>query len=85
MKARVGDRVKDRVSGFAGVVVAATSYMNGCTRCGVHPSVKKDGTLPEEKWFDEPQLRVTKRNAVPKGDDETGGPAYMLAPERSHG
>ena len=80
-----GDRVKDRVLGFAGIVMAKTVFLNGCARCAVQPPVGKDGTMPKECWFDEPQLKVTKRNGVPRGKTDTGGPAYMTPTEKTTG
>lgn len=73
--AQLGDRVKDSVSGFTGIVIARTSYINGCVRILVQPPVDKDGKLPATEAFDEPQLYVTEVGAVDVGPEDTGGPA----------
>jgi len=73
----LGDHVRDTVSGFEGVAVARTEYLNGCARVGVQPPVDKDGKLPEAHHFDEPQLEVVlDQEAVSAhdADDRTGGP-----------
>ena len=77
----LGDEVKDTVSGFVGQAISRHKYLQGCDRIGVQPKVKKDGTLPEPKCFDEPQLVVTKA-AKPKQESEEsrrrgGPPPYM--------
>jgi len=73
----LGYVVKDSVSGFKGVAVAKTKYLNGCNRICVQPEVKKDGKLPEQGWFDEPQLIVEKKK-VKKGSQKTGGIAHYI-------
>lgn len=69
----LGNEVMDSVSGFAGVAVARHSYINGCSRITIQPKVNKDGTLPEEKTFDEPQLVITSKKKI-NGKNDTGGP-----------
>lgn len=75
MKVKNGDKVKDTVSGFTGIVIGLTDFLNGCTRCGVQAPVGKDGKLPETMWFDEPQLKIIKIGAVKSGETKkkTGG------------
>jgi len=70
----LGDEVKDVVTEFQGIVVAKTKYLHGCSRVGVQPKIKKDGTLPEHESFDEPSLVVVFHHAVPEGNHSTGGP-----------
>lgn len=58
---QLGDRVKDRVTGFTGIVVARSEYLHGCRRVGVQPEkLEKDGKPPEAAWFDEPQVDLVK-------------------------
>ncbi len=59
------DKVEDVVSGFTGVVIARTVWLNGCARIVVQPKVGKDGKMPETAVFDEPQLKIIKRANTP--------------------
>ncbi len=70
----LGDQVVDSVSGFKGIVVAITKYLNGCNRVHIQPKVKKDGTLPEGQSFDEPQIKLIKPKKVKRTSKDTGGP-----------
>jgi hypothetical protein len=70
----LGDKVKDRVTGFVGIVVAQTKYLNGCVRCGVQSDKLKDGLPTDSQWFDAPQLTLVKKNVVQTGPDDTGRP-----------
>jgi hypothetical protein len=82
MKANLGDKVKDRVTGFTGIVTSISHYLNGCIRCGVQPEVlEKDGKYPEALNIDIEQLEVLKpayvvlEAATPSGanDDPVNG------------
>lgn len=63
---QLGGRVKDRVSGFAGIATARTTFLNGCVRvCVDAEKVNKDGSVPSGLWFDEQQLELVQA-APPK-------------------
>ncbi len=72
---KLGDKVKDEVSGFVGIAVAKHIYRYGCVRITVQPSIDKEGKLPETQPFDEPQLKVLKsKKVIRKKGDKPGGP-----------
>jgi len=70
-----GDQVKDTITGFKGVIVARTQWMNECIRYAVQPRDLKDGEVVNDHWFDEEQLELVKgsRNLAPKSAP-SGGP-----------
>lgn len=69
----LGDKAKDTVSGFVGIVVAKTEWLNGCYRITLQPTVAKDGKLPDACTFDMEQLIVIKNKASKIPQKETGG------------
>ena len=73
---RLGDTVRDKVSGFKGIAIARYSYLQGCDRFCLQPPVDKDGKLPDTANFDEPQLEVMSKQTVKKTADKSnqGGP-----------
>lgn len=74
-KINLGDRVKDQVTGFAGIAVCITEWLNGCARVGVQPeTLDKDGKPQETQHFDDQQLTVIAPGVVSGGNRETGGP-----------
>ncbi len=80
-KIELGDEVKDKISGFKGVVVGAHTYLNGCTRLSILPKVGKDGSYKESETFDEPQLIVVKKGKfkrINRSADPPGGPAKFI-------
>jgi hypothetical protein len=66
-KVKLGTQVTDKISGFTGVAIARTEFLNGCVRVGVQARVDKDGKVPEAEWFDEVQLGATPTKRQPSG------------------
>ena len=62
--ARLGDQVRDRVSGFTGVVTVLHRFLQGCDRMSVQPPADEEGKLIEYESFDAPDLEVTKEQFV---------------------
>jgi len=79
----IGDKVKDMVTDFEGIVVARAVYMNGCIRCEVLAKITKDGKPIEGEWIDETQLICKKKAKVQSKEKDTGGPCDMPS-EFSH-
>lgn len=78
MTIKLGDKVKDPISGFTGTAVGITKYLWGCTSIGVCTNVLKDGKPIEWQWFDENRLTKDIKSKI------TGGPndSSEYAPER---
>jgi hypothetical protein len=70
---KLGDVAKDTITGFTGVVVAATKWLHGCERLTLQPQSLHEGKPVESQTFDLPQLELVAAK-VAKGTDETGGP-----------
>ena len=55
----LGWRVKDKISGFTGVAIARTEWLNGCIRINVAPEKSdKDGKPLDDRYIDEGQLEL---------------------------
>lgn len=72
-KFNLGDKVRDEITGFDGIVVFRCQWLNNCNTYGVQPTTLKDGVPQERQSFDEPQLSVVLENVV-TGSRKTGGP-----------
>jgi len=81
----LGSECEDTITGFKGVVVAATVFMQGCRRLMVQPQTLFEGKPIEAMYFDEPQLKVLRTPAqmkVKEGSKKTGGPHGLDHPSR---
>ena len=75
-KLTLGERVKDIVNGFTGIVTVRHEYLNGCIQYTVEPSVGEDNKYIEPLRIDEEQLEkvddgILKSKKKPK---KVGGP-----------
>jgi hypothetical protein len=71
----MGDRVKDKVTQFSGIVTGSADHVSGCDTYGVQAQELKDGLPTDAKWFDEPRLELVEAGAIPLIDpreDRTG-------------
>jgi hypothetical protein len=59
---RLGDEVRDSITGYSGIAVSRTEHLTGAPRVCVQPKVM-DGTKPaEDFWFDEGRLETLQEN-----------------------
>ncbi len=56
---KLGEKVKDKISGFEGIACARSEYLNGCKRILIEPTkLKDDGSTIEGVWFDDQQIEL---------------------------
>lgn len=55
---KLGQRVKDKVSGLIGIAVARVEYLNGCIQYSVIPSCDKEGKYIYGFYIDVGQLEI---------------------------
>lgn len=73
---KLGDRIRDTISGFSGVAAAHTYFLNGCERWLIEPEHIREGKVLDSVWFDAQQvdLFIPKAEPVPASAIRTGGP-----------
>jgi hypothetical protein len=85
----LGAHLKDRVTGFDGVVIARSEFVHNCNRYMLQPrGLDKDGKPKGAEHFDEDQLELVTKKAnayiaradAPSFAPSHGGPAP--APQR---
>lgn len=68
---KLGQKVKDTITGFTGIATSRHEYLNGCVQYGVQGKIDKDGIIPEIEHIDEEQLTVMsggiKKESKPSG------------------
>lgn len=73
MSIKLGDVVRDKISGFSGIVVCKTEWLYGCIRYGVAPKELYEGKRIEADYFDEPQLELIEVSSGSGIPLQTGG------------
>ncbi len=72
----LGMKVRDKVTGFRGVVSSVTFDLYGCIQALVTPEAGKAGKQEDSRWFDVQRLTVTSQAPVMALPDyEYGYPA----------
>lgn len=71
---KLGDRVKDTVSGLVGIATQRIEFLNGCIQYSVTPKLKKGGTEMVAWNIDEEQLVSLEKEKVTVKKSPTGGP-----------
>lgn len=54
----LGQKVKDKITGFEGIATSHVKYLTGCDQYGVTPQIK-DGKIECTEYFDYRRLEVT--------------------------
>jgi hypothetical protein len=83
-KIELGTKVKDRVTGYAGIVIGRTEWLYGCRRYTVQTQEMKDGKPVDSMGFDEDALEVLDAESLhikAHKPANTGGPETR-APSR---
>ena len=72
---KLGDRVKDNITGFKGILIAETHWLHGCVRHTIaSEKIDKDGDAVE-MTFDEGRVELVKPKAnKPRVVASSGGP-----------
>jgi len=69
----LGDKARDKITGFAGIVVAITDWLNGCRRVTIQPQELRDGKPIDTYTFDAEQIESVIEQAAQESS-KTGGP-----------
>ena len=69
----LGLKLRDRVTGLAGICTGRIEYLNGCVQYLVKPPIGKDGKVLDGDWVDSAQVEVVGDGLTVKRRN-TGGP-----------
>lgn len=74
---KMGMEVRDKVTGFKGIVTSIAKYLSGCDRVLISPPVDKEGKIMDSEHFDITEVEFVANGLyvppVPKRA-ATGGP-----------
>lgn len=75
MSIELGQKARDKVTGFTGMVISYHKYLNGCVRLGIQPTqLNKDGKPYDPEVFDIEQLELAEEPTPSVLRSSTGGP-----------
>ena len=65
-RAKLGQTVRDKLTGIEGTVVARSEYLYGCVRLSLQPAEVKDGKPADWVNLDEPQCEAVPKSKASK-------------------
>ena len=80
----LGSKVKCKITGFTGIAVARTEFINGCVQYGVVGKVGKDSKYPEEIGIDAESLEVISKKKKKLVKNDTGGATTKGVKQRGY-
>lgn len=69
----LGIEVKDKITGFRGVVTGFVRYLSGCNQVLVAPALGPDGALRDSQWFDVQRLDRVGDSKIVLDNEATPG------------
>ena len=69
----MGRKVKDKITGFTGIVTGYVSYISGCNQVLITPSVDKDGKIKESEWVDEQRVKILPGKTIALNNSQGAG------------
>jgi uncharacterized protein YodC (DUF2158 family) len=74
-KFKLGDKVKDNLSKFKGIIVSQTQWISNCNHYAIESGEVNSGKIAEREHLSEIQITLVKAAAVPKVKKKRpGGP-----------
>ena len=78
---KLGNKVRDMVTGLEGIAISRIEYLNGCVQYGVRPKVDKDGKSRDAEYIDIAELKVVGKG-VAVDAEPNGGPVPDGVPRK---
>lgn len=77
----LGKKVKDKITGFTGIVTGFAQYLTGCDQYLVLPKAKSETEYPSGSWLDVNRLEIMEDEVVKLNTDkargcDTSAPSY---------
>jgi hypothetical protein len=78
---KLGQTLKDKVTGFTGIATAKVEYLSGCVQFGLQPEIDKEGKVPDAAFFDFQRLEIVADKAqlvLENKAEALGGPGISI-------
>ena len=81
---KLGQRLKDKVTGLTGIATSRCEYLNGCVQFAIQPPVNEKGENVTDIWIDEGQLEFVDHGVLPESKPKPKPQASSGGGYRSH-
>lgn len=74
----LGDKAKDRITGFTGIIIARTQWLTNCNTYALKYTKLHENKPMDAQWFDEPNIEIVKKKEALEPKKKTGGPTEKV-------
>ena len=75
---KLGDKVRDKITGFTGIAVNRTEFLNGCIQIGVQGKIDKEGKMGDAMGIDIQSLELVNKPKIKQEKRRTGGRNHVI-------
>lgn len=78
-KIKLGDYVRDTITGYEGIVAGITNWLNGCARIGIQNKEARNtetGLPVDMYWVDDATVEVIEEQVNPTKQNKTGASSF---------
>lgn len=83
-KIKLGDTVRCKYTGFVGIAIAKTEFINGCVQIDVTPKANKDNKVEETQGIDVGSLEIIDKPKKKIQKKKTGGSNSLSKTQRGY-
>ena len=80
---KLGQRLRDKVTGYQGIATIESKHLNGCIRYCLEAPATDGGKVPKEQWVDDQQLELVDQGILDQAKKPVaavGGPPRHTPP-----
>ncbi|HEC64169.1 MAG TPA: hypothetical protein ENI23_02615 [bacterium] len=77
-KIKLGQEVKDKITGYTGIAVSRTHFFQGCDRIGVQLREVVENKTIDPETFDEPDLEIVSEGILPIEKPKSTSPGARI-------
>lgn len=75
-----GTKVKEKVTGFSGIITGTCFYLTGCNQYLVTAKPKDEFSEPKALWYDEGRLEEVEKNVFTEEDVKSADKGCDISP-----
>ncbi len=77
-----GDSVKEKITGFQGIITGTCFYLTGCNQYLITAKPKDEFSEPVALWYDEGRIELLKENYISESDVSSADTGFDIMPNK---
>lgn len=77
-----GDSVREKITGFSGIITGTCFYLTGCNQYLITAKPKDEFSEPIALWYDEGRIELLEKNYVSENDVSSEADGFDIIPNK---